>query len=1264
MTALRAAGWALTILYFLGAALILGLRYWLLPNITAYSGVIEQAVSRTLGERVTIGAIRAGWQGLLPEFDLTEVRIHDREGRVALLLPAMEATVSWTTVVYGSIRFHSLAFERPDLEIRRDSSGRIFIAGMELKDDDSGPDFSDWLLSQREIVIRDARLSWDDAQRAAPRLTLTGVHFAIRNSGDVHRFGLRAQAPREFASSLDVRGELHGASLAQLQDWTGRLFADIDYIDLAVWQRWFDYPLEIGAGRGALRVWLGFADRRLTEVTADVALSQVAGRAARDLPGFELATLQGRLGARESRVAIEVFGNRVSLKAAKAALAPADFSVRWESPREGRPQRGEFQADSLDLRALAALAEYLPLPREMRKRLAEIDPGGSVFDLKLSWTGEPDHPQHYGLRGRFAALQARAWRGIPGFQGLSGRVDGNDKGGNLLLNSEKLSVDLPGILPQGKVQLDTLNAQVSWQLAPEALELKFANLALANGEMSGTLFGSFVTKAGSPGVIDLTGNFPRFDARAAHRTIPWLPEPVREYLRKAMAGGRASDVRLRLKGDLRQFPFAEPGQGTFQVAAKIDDADFNYVEGWPKLSGLSGELIFEGRRMQVLAARGSVLGARVVNAKALIPDLFHGDELLQVEGQAEGPAAEFLRFVEASPVTRYLDDFTRGMSASGNARLQLKLAVPLRKPAETRVSGSVLLAGNQVTIDADVPPFSQVNGRMEFTESGMSARTLSSQFLGGPSTISVSTLADGTVTIGAQGSATIAGLRGLANIALLDHASGAAAWRGSLSLKKRSFELAVDSTLQGVAINLPSPLGKTAAETMALRIERTNSTGIGALKRQQLQSLPPRGDALAISLGSAVDAVFVRAREAGRLVVERGAVALGERAVLPERAGVVVSGALPHLDFDQWRGLMPAGGAGFPLSSVVMRLGTLDFGGKRLNAVAIRAAVAGESWNAAVSARELAGDVSWRPEGRGRIVARLKHFTVPDAAPGAASVEPPAKDLPALDIIADNFVARDRKLGRLELSAINQSRDWKIERLVLSNPESMLNAEGVWQSWAARPSISVNVRLEVTDVGRYLDRLGYPGTVRGGTAKLEGKVGWAGNPQTVDYPTLTGTLSLSADRGQFLKADPGIAKLLGVLSLQSLLTFDLRDMFREGFAFDSIAGTAKVAKGVLTTDDFRMRGKSALVSMSGDIDLARETQKLRMRVVPSVGDSASTVAAFLLANPIAALGAMIAQRVLKDPLGQIFAFEYDVTGSWDAPKVERARESPKPEAPR
>ena len=72
------------------------------------------------------------------------------------------------------------------------------------------------------------------------------------------------------------------------------------------------------------------------------------------------------------------------------------------------------------------------------------------------------------------------------------------------------------------------------------------------------------------------------------------------------------------------------------------------------------------------------------------------------------------------------------------------------------------------------------------------------------------------------------------------------------------------------------------------------------------------------------------------------------------------------------------------------------------------------------------------------------------------------------------------------------------------------------------------------DAGKYLARYALPDAVRDAATRIRGQVSWAGSPQDFDYPTLNGKLRLETGRGQFTKLDPGLGKLLGVLSLQSL----------------------------------------------------------------------------------------------------------------------------------
>src|SRR5437879_7628083 len=137
--------------------------------------------------------------------------------------------------------------------------------------------------------------------------------------------------------------------------------------------------------------------------------------------------------------------------------------------------------------------------------------------------------------------------------------------------------------------------------------------------------------------------------------------------------------------------------------------------------------------------------------------------------------------------------------------------------------------------------------------------------------------------------------------------------------------------------------------------------------------------------------------------------------------------------------------------------------------------------------------------------------------------------------------------------------------------------------------------------------MGYPRTVQRGTAELTGNLSWAGNPQSIDYSTLAGHLDFKAYRGQFLKAEPGAARLIGILSMQSWLTLDFRELFGRGFAFDLVECPVDIANGTMATKNFRMRGPSAQVTMHGQVDLVNETQDLHARVEPPVGDRISAI---------------------------------------------------------
>lgn len=1254
----RALAWGLGIAYFVVAVALLSLRYAVLPQVGSHRGDIAREISRALSLQVEIDRLEARWAGARPHLDLSGVTVFDQQGRPALRLGRVAASLSWKSLLVFGLRLDRCEILAPDLAIRRDPAGRLFVAGIEIKSDGRKGGLGDWLLQQDEVVIRDARLEWHDELRAAPPLVLTHLDFRLVNGGSHHRFALAADPPPEWASRLDVRGDLRGTSFERLDDWRGTTYVRVDHADLAVWRQWVDYPADVPRGSGALRAWADFDGRQLTALVADVALQDVSARLGAELPRLELASLEGRVHARLRSGALEFGGRQLALATADGIrLPPSHFLLRWNGATARSPARGELSVAAADLAVLSRLSRHLPLPEEARRLVADYAPRGQVLDLRSSWSGA-ERLERYSLRARVRNAGINAQGVLPGFEGISAVVDADQDGGSAVFNAREGLLDLPRVFPESRIPLDGLAAQVKWTVRDGEADVQLEQVSFANRDAAGSLSGRYRSARGGPGSIDLTGRLTRADGTAVWRYLPKVvSERVRRWLEPAVTAGTADDVRLRLKGDLRGFPWPGNRDGHFQVSARLHGATLHYGPDWPPITQIAGSLLFEGERMEIRASEGRVLGnLRVYDVLALIPDLnARGQQQLVVTGKAVGATPDFLRFVAASGLPERVRNFTRDIGATGNGSLDLRLDMPLRQVADTRVQGEYRFAHNEVAAQPGLPVFADAAGRLRFTERGLDVEQAAATFLGGPLTLAARTGADGAFQLTAQGTATAAGLRGGTGLPLFDRLEGSTAWRGTLELKGGSALLNVDSSLQGLASRLPAPFAKAAGTALPLRLELRGSEAAG-----------PRREELRASLGNLLSAQWLRRREGGRMVLERGAVALQDRLALPEQ-GIAVMGRLARLDLDPWRRLLATddgeGEPGEPLPpiGIELRADELISFQQRFSDVELSAGRSGAAWNARVKSRELAGDLVWSGAGQGRLQARLQTLALAEVkAEPAAAAEPAeaVRRLPALDVVAESFSLRGKALGRLELQAVNQGRQWRIDHLSLANPDGSLAATGQWRlPGPGSGGTDLSFRLESADAGKLLARLGYGEALRRGTATLEGKLAWGGPPTAIDLPTLSGAFTLEAARGQFAKLEPGFGRLLGVLSLQALprrIGLDFRDVFSDGFAFDSVSGSMKVDRGVISTDNLLIRGPSARVLMTGSASVPAETQDLRVRVQPTLSESVALGAA--LANPLAGVAALVAQKIFRDPIEQMFAYQYAITGSWADPKVEKLQQ--------
>jgi uncharacterized protein YhdP len=496
-------------------------------------------------------------------------------------------------------------------------------------------------------------------------------------------------------------------------------------------------------------------------------------------------------------------------------------------------------------------------------------------------------------------------------------------------------------------------------------------------------------------------------------------------------------------------------------------------------------------------------------------------------------------------------------------------------------------------------------------------------------------------------------------------------------------EVTAHSDLTGLALDFPAPFNKPVGTPMPLRfaVGPSAAPGEAGIERADL------------TFGPVAATYLLRYQPKTTPTVVRGAIGVNKPADLPSE-GVIAAVDLDEFDADAWRALITqirskeAAAAVTPAvqnptvaqflpSRFALHIDTLTLLKRHWDSVIVGASHTDRTWQANIASNQVSGHVSWLPgatkESPGTLQARFARVVIPSATDKdvlGQAISAPAQNMPTIDLVVNELIVRDRNIGRLEVDAHNFDEDgvpvWQLDKLDITNPAATLTATANWRTSTglgnsadeATPRRTVfDFKLDIKDAGALLERFGQPRTLKAGSGSLSGKVVWQGGPTKIDYPTFNGNLAVDLRHGEILKVDPGVAKLLGVLSLQSLARFatmNFHDVIGEGLPFDHVTGTAQVHNGIGRTENFEMVTAPARAEMKGSVDLAQETQDLHVRIVPTVSAGAGVIAAAVI-NPLLGLGALVADVAFSQTVSHAFARDYAITGSWSKPHVERVK---------
>ncbi len=1315
--------WTLFTAWTLVLLMVVVLNVFIVPRLSDWKDDVAIWLGRQLDLSVHIDRVEVERDGLVARLQVLGLRFEQANGDTVLQVPKAEFALSARNAL--TLQFDHLVLHQPEWRVERNAQGQWVVAGVALATPQAMPllpGVSDWFFNQPVVQLRQGRMQWRLSPQA-PWSQWQAIEVQLTNGVLNHELALQATPPEALGDRFELAGRLTEPLISgrtgDPSTWQGEWFVQSPRVDVAAWLT----ELQVKDGlhvqaQGPLRMWATQAQGRLTQADLDLNWAKLALQWPQRKQALQLSELQGRVSyrwrasEREHELHAEDLDFRLS---PQLAWPKTPLTWRWSLHPNAELRSMRLQAGLLDVGVLTQLVQNLGTPNSadaLWRRLSQLKPTGRLEALNLAWVwATPEAPgqlsvQAQGRQLSWKALkprQAGDWA-LPGVQGVDVQLNLQPQGGDLELAMTSGLVDWPGLWDEPQVAIDRAQVGMSWTNTESGLNVVWRPSSVANGDAQVQWQGRWRREASTSdwGHLDLTANVPRALAHRVPRYLPSALSPdVRRYLLQALSGGRVTEGRIEVVGDLSRFPFDAASSGPAErlvVQAKLADLGWNFApqaqlqnKPWPGFVRLNTQLSMRGMSLGLSEGTAQLRGQTGLSMRQLqakIPNL--RQPVLTVSGVGTGDLSGWLRLVNQTALEPLMGGALAQATGQGKAQLDLQLALPLGALDQTRVTGKLQLSQASLRLQPTLPALQQLKGGVRFTEQGLQLNEVTANALGHPVVArgglhwaATAPAAGQPQRLSLRGLFTADALRrdpGLEGLSRLgQRLQGESDYQVDLDLQGGRLSWRFQSSLQGLSSTWPAPLDKPARMRLPLTVF------------QQWEPQSEETAQLGFSLGDLLEAQYrVRSTPGRPLAPLSGRVRLGPKpatalAQSNDSRDVVWDVQWPKLDVGEWQQAVddvfpaPARG-GAPLAAnpwwpqrLRLDVRELKLGNRWWQSVQVLATQQGAAWVFNLKGQAFNGVGQFtpaQPSATARLNLDFQRLAIPEALPEPASsvalVKGPTpatasrSELPTLRLTVQNLLLKDKPWGRMEIEAFNRPQAtggslWQMRRLDLSMPEAEFKAQGDWS--ASRPSAQTQLdfQLKVKDAGAFLSRFGMPGAVRAGQGDLQGRLGWDAIPLSPNLRSMSGQFKVNIEKGQFLKSEPGVGRFLGVLSLQSLprrLTLDFRDLFSQGFAFDFFRGDVNIQQGVARSENLQMKGVAATVFMDGWANVNEESQDLKVLVVPELNAGTASIM-YSAVNPVVGLTSFLAQYVLRQPLIRANTEHMRISGTWSDPVVDK-----------
>lgn len=1239
--ALLGAAAVVVILLGVGA----GLMQLALPWLERHPERVERWLSERLQRPVGIGRVDAGWVGGGPLLALEQVRIGETaDGQRVFAVPRAELAFNpWA--VFASGRATS-EFRVAGLElafVNEDGNWRArdlpFGAGGRRGTFSMG--------ALGAIEVRSLSLTVEDA-RNGRRFAFDVPVLRLLNRGEVTRVLGRARFAGSDSPLVDIVADL------DLNALSGELYAGGRQLDLAAFaaQPWPGGVHPVG-GTGSVQLWARVHEGRIDDVRARVDLAGASLASATPVDVDEATQVL-------PRVAFErlAFAARWQRDARGWTLDLADFvagavdaaPARATLVRAGGADAPHWRAgiDAWPLQATGDLAMLSDaLPAGARRWLYSARPRGRLERATLDWRGRDAF--ELALSARDAGVSSVG--AVPGIERIDVDLQG-DAGALLLeLPSQALRVDYP-LLFRRPFLFASIGGELVAHPAGDGWQLGTESLVFEGEGYGGELRGEVDLRAGRRPHVDLQAVATHGEVVAAKLFWPLrvMSPNAMSWLDRALVGGTVSG-RAIVRGDLADWPFNDR-TGLFLAQAEVHEATLDFHPDWPPAERIDAIARFVNKGLDVQADALRTMNLEVAPAHASIAEF--GDALLELEAQGRGSGADLLGYLRATPVGRRFREQLDGLSVGGRGEVTFGMQLPIADTDAVKLEGTIALRDARIDLARQGLAFTGATGPLRFVQDGFAADALAVGFRERASTLSIaigSTAKDPRNALEASldgtwpASAVFADAPAL--LPLVGRFPGEAPWSARLAIEDAGAErtrLEISSNLQGIAIDLPAPFAKTAAQAMPFQLEL---------------ELPQAGKPFDARLGNLVHArgVLPAADRAFAADVAFG----GAAADAPRAQGLRVTGRMPVLDAGAWMELAgdAAGTTSGLLRGIDVSVDDLLLASRHFADMRVVLEADADATRLRLDGASLSGTVeipSANLIGRGirADFARVHWPAAPPDAPDASTVTRVAPaSVPPLHVVIDDFRLDEASFGAAQFESTPFAGGMRIDRLAAQSPNIRMDARGEWTGGAADSRTQLVVELAARNLGDMMGALGFPGLIDGGDTRARIDARFPGPPSAFALDKLDGSLSIDVAGGRILDVEPGAGRIFGLFSLTEVprrLSLDFSDFFRSGLGFNSITGRFRLADGNAWTDDLRIESPAADVLVTGRTGLRAKDYDQFMDVTPHAGATLPIVGA-IAAGPVGAAAGLVMQGILNKPIGKAVERRYHVTGSWEKPEI-------------